>query len=249
MPTFPLRPLEHPDRVPTPPELCHCLAQLLPPLAPPEAADLLPMVVPLLAVLRLWNVQLRSAARLALDVVSEEAGQLRRRLRALGRQKIQDALELKLHGFGVMVGLWVRRAACFGDSCYCQGRRLTSLSTSLSLLQRIQTVILSGTTAKADLQPLIDELFPPAPLPDYFLASDVFGLSPERRREIGATILRTRKTCQTLRKRAAIVAGAYTGPAEGSVEDVTDEPTVRPRADAILCRLYLAIASDSAQRS
>lgn len=83
--------------------------------------------------------------------------------------------------------------------------------------QRIQTAILAGTTAKAALQPLIDDYFPPLPLPDYFLASECFKLGPARRREIEATVQRTRKTCQAFRKRAAVVANAYTGPPEGFV--------------------------------
>lgn len=110
MPSFPLGPIEQPGRVPIPPELYFCLAQLLPPVASPPALELLPFVVPLLGVLRLWNIQLRSTARQLLDVdqPAGDDGQTKRRLKMLGRQKAQDALELKLHGFGVMVGLWVR---------------------------------------------------------------------------------------------------------------------------------------------
>lgn len=77
--------------------------------------------------------------------------------------------------------------------------------------QRVQNAILDGTTSKADLQPLIDDFFPPAPLPPSFLTSDTSPLSSERRQEVENTVLRTRRTCQALRKKAALIAKSHAG--------------------------------------
>lgn len=115
MPSFPLNPIARPSRAPTPAEVYDCLAQLLPPVASPPPLDLLPMVMPLLAVLRLWNVHLRSEARRALELVPEQDKKVRKRLKALSKDKTQDALEQKLHGFGTMVGLWVRALSCLAS--------------------------------------------------------------------------------------------------------------------------------------